>query len=57
VRRPSSIGEFCWVGCTGTYFRIDPKQNLAPVCISQEPNRRQHYRAILRDLTYQSPVD
>jgi CubicO group peptidase (beta-lactamase class C family) len=54
---PSSIGEFYWAGYAGTYFWIDPKEKLVPVYMSQEPNRRQHYRVILRDLIYQSLTD
>jgi CubicO group peptidase (beta-lactamase class C family) len=54
---PSSIGEFYWAGYAGTYFWIDPKEKPVPVYMSQEPNRRQHYRVILRALIYQSQVD
>jgi CubicO group peptidase (beta-lactamase class C family) len=54
---PSSVGEFYWAGYAGTYFWIDPKEQLVPIYMSQEPNRRQHYRVILRDLVYQSLVD
>lgn len=54
---PGSIGEFFWGGYAGTYFWIDPKEQVVPVFMSQEPNRRQHYRVILRDLVYQSLVD
>jgi CubicO group peptidase (beta-lactamase class C family) len=54
---PSSVGELFWAGYAGTYFWIDPKEQLVPVFMSQEPNRRQHYRVIMRDLVYQSLVD
>jgi CubicO group peptidase (beta-lactamase class C family) len=52
-----SAGDFFWSGYAGTYFWIDPKEQLVPVFMSQEPNRRQHYRVIVRDLVYQSLVD
>ncbi|HTO45627.1 MAG TPA: serine hydrolase domain-containing protein [Burkholderiales bacterium] len=54
---PGSVGEFFWAGYAGTYFWIDPKEQLVPVYMSQEPNRRQHYRVIFRDLVYQSLTD
>jgi CubicO group peptidase (beta-lactamase class C family) len=54
---PGSVGEFFWAGYAGTYFWIDPNEQLVPVFMSQEPNRRQHYRVIMRDLVYQSLVD
>jgi CubicO group peptidase (beta-lactamase class C family) len=54
---PGSVGEFFWAGYAGTYFWVDPKEQLVPVYMSQEPNRRQHYRVIFRDLVYQSLVD
>jgi CubicO group peptidase (beta-lactamase class C family) len=54
---PGTIGEFFWGGYAGTYFWVDPKEQLVPVYMSQEPNRRQHYRNIFRDLVYQSLVD
>jgi len=52
-----SVGEYGWAGAGGTYFWIDPKEQIVPVFMSQEPNRRQHYRIILRDLVYQSLID
>ncbi len=54
---PGTVGDFFWNGYAGTAFWIDPKQQLVPVYMSQEPNRRQHYRNILRDLVYQSLLD
>jgi CubicO group peptidase (beta-lactamase class C family) len=54
---PGTVGDFFWGGYAGTAFWIDPKQQLVPVYMSQEPNRRQHYRTIFRDLVYQSLLD
>jgi CubicO group peptidase (beta-lactamase class C family) len=54
---PGSVGEFFWGGYAGTYFWVDPREQLVPVYMSQEPNRRQHYRVIFRDLVYQALVD
>jgi len=54
---PGTIGEFFWGGYAGTAFWVDPKEGLVPVYMSQEPNRRQHYRNMFRDLVYQSLVE
>jgi len=54
---PGSVGEFFRDGYAGTYFGIGPKEQVVPVSMSQEPNRRQHYRVILRDRVYQSVTD
>ncbi len=54
---PASIGEFYWGGYAGTYFWIDPEENLVVSYMSVEPLRRQHYRVLLRNLVYQSITD
>jgi CubicO group peptidase (beta-lactamase class C family) len=54
---PGSPGEIFWGGYAGTYFWIDPAEELVPVYLSQEPVRRQHYRVILRNLVYQALID
>jgi CubicO group peptidase (beta-lactamase class C family) len=54
---PASIGTFYWGGYAGTYFWVDPKEELVAVYMSQEPNRRAHYRSIVHDLVYQSLKD
>jgi CubicO group peptidase (beta-lactamase class C family) len=54
---PASIGTFYWGGYAGTYFWVDPKEQIAAVYMSQEPNRRTHYRVLLHDLVYQSLTD
>ena len=47
-----SVGDFCWSGLTGTYFWIDPSEELIVVLMLQAPELRVHYRALLRDLVY-----
>jgi CubicO group peptidase (beta-lactamase class C family) len=47
-----SIGDFSWSGLSGTYFWIDPSEELIVVLMLQAPELRVHYRALLRDLTY-----
>ena len=51
---PGSPGDFYWAGYAGTYFWIDPEEELVPVLMSQEPLRWQYYRVQLRNLVYQS---
>ncbi|HXF18567.1 MAG TPA: serine hydrolase domain-containing protein [Burkholderiales bacterium] len=53
---PGSPGDFYWGGYAGTYFWVDPAEELVPVFMTQEPARRQYYRVQLRNLVYQSIV-
>lgn len=54
---PGSIGDYYWGGYAGTYFWMDPKEQLTVTYMSQEINRRNHYRILLRDLVYQALMD
>ncbi len=54
---PGSVGDYSWSGVTGTYFWIDPKQQLIAVLMMQAPVQRLHYRYLMRTLVYQSIVD
>jgi CubicO group peptidase (beta-lactamase class C family) len=54
---PGSVGDYYWGGYAGTYFWMDPKEQLTVTYMSQEINRRNHYRILLRDLVYQSLMD
>lgn len=54
---PASVGTFYWGGYAGTYFFVDPKEQLVAVYMSQEPNRRAHYRVLVHDLVYQALSD
>jgi CubicO group peptidase (beta-lactamase class C family) len=49
---PGSPGEYSWGGVTGTYFWIDPSLDLIAIFLSQAPDRRLHYRYLLRQLVY-----
>jgi CubicO group peptidase (beta-lactamase class C family) len=35
---PGSAGEFMWAGYAGTYFWVDPKDELTAVYMSQAPS-------------------
>jgi CubicO group peptidase (beta-lactamase class C family) len=54
---PGSIGDFSWSGVTGTYFWIDPKQELIAVLLTQAPVQRLHYRYLMRTMVYQAIVE
>jgi CubicO group peptidase (beta-lactamase class C family) len=47
-----SLGEFFWSGMAGTYFWIDPKEDLFAVFMMQGPGQRQHFRYLVRSLVY-----
>jgi CubicO group peptidase (beta-lactamase class C family) len=49
---PGSVGEFFWGGVTGTYFWIDPAEDLIAVLLLQAPDRRLYYRYLSRQLVY-----
>ena len=46
--------RFSWTGVTGTYFWIDPQQELIAILMMQAPIERLHYRYLMRTLVYQS---
>jgi len=49
---PGSVGEFFWGGATGTYFWIDPQEQMIVVLMLQAPDRRLAYRYLTRRLVY-----
>lgn len=52
-----SPGDYYWGGAYGTYFWIDPKEELFAVLMMQSPAARLPYRYLLRELVYQAIVD
>lgn len=50
-------GEFFWGGYAGTFFFVDPKEQLVPVIMFQAPEKRQHYRMLFRSVVYQAIVE
>jgi len=55
---PGSAGEFMWAGYAGTYFWVDPKEQVAAVFMSQAPSPiRAYYRKLVKQLVYQSIAD
>ncbi len=49
---PGSVGQFFWSGMGGTFFWIDPKEDLFAVFMSQGPNQRTYTRTLVRNLVY-----
>ena len=54
---PGSVGDFYWSGVHGTYFWIDPSEQLIGILMLCAPDLRRHYRALMRQLTYQAFLD
>ena len=55
---PGSPGEYTWGGAAGTYFWVDPKQELAVVFMAQVPfAARVSYRRFIKQLVYAAITD
>jgi CubicO group peptidase (beta-lactamase class C family) len=55
---PGNAGEAMWAGYGGTYFWIDPKEQLVAVLMSQGPAAsRAYYRRMVKALVYQAIED
>jgi len=52
---PGSEGEYAWAGAGGTFFWVDPKEQLIGVLMAQTPGPiRQYYRRMVKQLVYQA---
>jgi CubicO group peptidase (beta-lactamase class C family) len=47
-----SVGQFFWSGMAGTFFWIDPKEDLFALFMSQAPGQRVYTRTLVRNLVY-----
>lgn len=54
---PGSVGEYSWAGLDGTYFWIDPQENMLAVMMTQDRVHRWNYRYLVRNLVYQALAD
>lgn len=53
-----SAGDYTWGGFAGTYFWIDPKEELFGILMTQQPGpSRVQYRKLFRQLVYQALID
>lgn len=53
---PGSIGDHHWSGLAGTYFWIDPQEDLIGIWLMQAPEQRDRFRQIVRNLVHASLV-
>jgi CubicO group peptidase (beta-lactamase class C family) len=54
----SSPGEFNWGGAGGTFFWVDPKEELVAILMTQAPGpSRLYYRQLFRQMVQQAIVD
>ena len=53
---PGSVGEYNWGGAGGTYFWVDPKEDMFVVFMMQSPKQRAYYRGLLKDMIYAAVV-
>ena len=53
---PGSAGDYSWSGVSGTYFWIDPQEQLIAILMMQAPVQRMHYRYLLRQMVYQAVI-
>ncbi len=52
---PGSEGDYAWAGLGGTFFWVDPKEQLVAVLMTQTPGAiRQYYRRMIKQLVYQA---
>ncbi|MBO4225267.1 serine hydrolase [Bradyrhizobium neotropicale] len=49
---PGSVGQFFWSGVAGTFFWIDPVEELFAVFMSQGPGQRDYTRTLVRNGVY-----
>jgi CubicO group peptidase (beta-lactamase class C family) len=48
------LGEYRWDGVGGTFFFIDPKDDMFAICMMQAPSQRQRIQVELKALIYQA---
>ncbi len=52
--QPLPAGEYRWDGVGGTFFFIDPNDDLFAICMMQSPSQRQRIQIELKTLIYQA---
>jgi CubicO group peptidase (beta-lactamase class C family) len=51
---PSPQGEYRWDGVAGTFFFIDPKDDMFVICMMQSPSQRGRIQTALKTLVYEA---
>lgn len=54
---PGSVGDYSWSGIYGTFFWIDPQEDLFAILMMQSMAQRIPYRALMRQGVYQALQD
>jgi CubicO group peptidase (beta-lactamase class C family) len=54
---PSPPGEYRWDGVAGTFFFIDPKDDMFAICMMQSPSQRGRIQTALKTLIYEALGD
>ena len=49
---PGSLDQFFWSGMAGTFFWIDPAEDMFAVFMMQGPGQREYIRSMVRNLVY-----
>jgi len=52
-----SVGEFNWGGAAGTFFWVDPKEELIGLYMMQAPGSRLYARQVFKTLVLQAVAD
>ena len=52
-----SVGEFYWAGYAGTFFWVDPEEELVAVYMMQSVKHLLWYATMFKSLVVQSVVD
>ena len=47
-----SVGEYEWSGGSGTYFLVDPKENMFAILMIQSPSQRGRIQSALKSMIY-----
>jgi CubicO group peptidase (beta-lactamase class C family) len=47
-------GEYRWDGVGGTFFFVDPKDDMFAICMMQAPSQRERIQTELKTLIYQA---
>ena len=54
---PGSAGDAMWAGAWGTFFTVDPAEQLVAILMSQGPSSRVHTRMLFKNLVYGAMVE
>jgi CubicO group peptidase (beta-lactamase class C family) len=55
---PGSAGEYMWAGYAGTFFWVDPKEQVTAVLMTQAASpQRAYFRKMVKQLVYQAITD